>query len=78
MKYHLGQESNGTRRGYYLVKNNVRHFISESVNPAALNRVASRVLNDRAGWGYWIDYSHGADVNGNAAWSNLDHTDSFI
>lgn len=78
MKYHFGQESNGTRRGYYLVKNHNRHFISESVNPEALERVAKRVLSDSVGWDYWIDYSSGADVNGGAAWSNLDHTDNFI
>jgi hypothetical protein len=76
--YHFGQESNGTRQGYYLVKGHMRHFVSETVNPAALNRVASRVLSDAIGWDYWVDYSHGIDVHGKAAWSNLDHADSFI
>lgn len=77
-KYHHGQESNGTRRGYYLVKDHDYHFISETVNPAALDRVASRVLSEKTGWEYWIAYSHGVDVKGKAAWSNCDHIDSFI
>lgn len=75
---HREQEKRGTRPGFYLVKGDARHFIAEHVNPAALERVADRVLSDRVGWGYWIDYSHGIDVHGKPAWSNLDHTDRFI
>ena len=67
-----------TRPGYYLVKGDARYFISESVNPAALNRVADKVLSDRAGWNYWIDYLHGRDIRGNPHWSNVDQSDHFI
>jgi hypothetical protein len=66
------------RPGYYLVKGDVRHFVSESVNEPALNRVANKVLSDAKGWDYWVDYLHGVDVKGNPHWSNVDHTDKFI
>lgn len=72
------QENDGTRPGYYLVKGGARYFISESVNPAALDRVADRVLSDRAGWNYWIDYLHGPDINRTPHWSNVDQSDRFI
>lgn len=75
---HRDAESKGLRPGYYLVKGYERHFISPDVNPAALDRVADRVLSDRAGWDYWIDYSSGPSTNGNPAWSNVDHVDRFI
>lgn len=71
-------EAQGLRRGFYLVKGDARHFISETVDEGALNRVAGRVLSDRTGWGYWVDYSHGPDVHGAPAWSNIDQTDCFI
>ena len=71
-------EANGTRRGYYLVKGDTRHCVSEHVDEAALNRVARRVLSDAKGWDYWVDYSLGVDVHGNPAWINLDQTDRFI
>lgn len=67
-----------SRTGYYLVKDDSRHFIDENVNPSALERVANRVLNDRVGYEYWVDYFHGKDVHGEPAWSNVDHTDRFI
>ena len=72
------QERAGTRPGYYLVKGDARHFISESVNPAALTRVADKVLSDRAGWDYWIDYLQGLDIHRNPHWSNVDQSDRFI
>lgn len=68
----------GLRRGYYLVKNGERHFVSETVSESALNRVCNRVLSESKGWDYWIDYSHGPDVFGNPAWANIDQTDRFI
>lgn len=71
-------EAKGTRRGYYLVKGDTRYFISSTVSESALSKVADRVLSDVVGWDYWIDYSHGEDVFGNAAWSNIDATDNFI
>ena len=67
-----------TRQGYYLIKSDTYHFIAETVNPSALDRVADRVLNDRVGYDYWIDYFHGPDVFGDPAWSNMDQTDKFI
>lgn len=66
------------RPGYYLIKGDARYFVSEHVNEKALNRVADRVLSDKTGWGYWVDYLHGPDVHGNPHWSNVDHTDRFI
>lgn len=72
------KEAVGTRPGYYLVKGVERHFISVSVNPAALERVAKRVLSDAKGWNYWIDRSMGEMIDGSPAWDNLDHTDLFL
>jgi hypothetical protein len=71
-------EAAGTRRGYYLVKGDTRHFVSENVNEISLNRVADRVLSDAKGWDYWVDYSYGKDVHGNPSWCNVDCTDKFI
>ncbi len=71
-------ESTGMRPGYYLVKNGARYFIGSNVDEAKLNRVCNRVLSDVDGWGYWVDYSHGPDVRGNPAWSNVDQTDKFL
>ena len=68
----------GLRQGYYLVKGESRHYISATVSEHALNRVATRVLSDKVGWNYWVDYSHGADVFGNPAWANIDQTDRFL
>lgn len=71
-------EANFTRPGYYLVKNDQRFFISPTVNESSLDKVCNRVLSELKGWDYWIDYSHGADVYGEPAWSNCDQTDLFI
>ena len=71
-------EKTGLRKGYYLVKNETRYFISASVSEPALNLVCNRVLSDSKGWDYWIDYSQGVDTQGNPAWANIDQTDSFI
>jgi len=71
-------EARGFRRGYYLVHNHERHYISETVDLSALERVADRVLSDKTGWDYWIDYSHGPDTNNAPAWANIDQTDAFF
>ena len=71
-------EARCVRPGYYFVKGDERRFISPDVNPGALERVANSTLSEKKGWGYWIDYSHGIDVHGNPAWSNIDQTDRFI
>ncbi len=70
-------EQNYTRVGYYLVHSSGRFFISEKVNPCALERICDKVLTD-TDYDYWIDYSFGYDVNQVVAWSNIDHTDKFI
>lgn len=72
------KEATGERVGYYLVKGDQRYFISEKVNEAALNKVCDKVLSDKVGWNYWIDYSYGRMIDGNIAWVNIDQTDRFI
>lgn len=66
--------------GYWLVRDSdeQRFYIDKSVNCTALENVADKVLNDKTGYGYWIDYCFGIDANRNIAWSNLDNTDKFI
>lgn len=72
--------ADATRRGYWLVRvsDRRRFFISETVSERALNRIATSVLSDKAGWDYWVDYCLGLDVHGRTAWINLDQTDRFI
>lgn len=73
-------EQTKIRKGYWLVRSidKERFFISEKISEHALQRVCDKVLNNRTGFDYWIDYCLGLDVNGREAWSNLDHTDNFI
>ncbi len=68
------------KRGYWLVResDNSRFYVSLTVNEPSLDRVCNRVLSDKSGYGYWIDYCLGLDVKGAIAWMNLDYTDSFI
>jgi len=70
----------GTAYGYYLVRasDNQRFFISKTVCLLSLGEVAEKVLSDKHGWDYWIDKSSGTDVDGRAAWSNVDFTDRFV
>ena len=79
-KFITSNEQTKTRKGYWLVRSSdeERFFISEKVSEPALERVCNKVLNNHTGYDYWIDYCLGYDVNGMEAWSNLDHTDSFI
>lgn len=72
--------SSGILRGYYLVRDSdkARFYIAKSVDVNALESVADKMLSDKNGYGYTIAYSYGLDVHGNHAWSNVDHTDSFI
>lgn len=67
-----------TQPGYYLVKDGARYFLSEHVNEPALNQVCNKVLSDKFGWDYWVDYLHGFDVHGASHWSNVDHSDRFL
>lgn len=69
---------NNPAPGYYLVKGDARYFIGAIISEPSLNRVAERVLSDRTGWNYWVDYCMGRDVTGRAAWANVDKTDLFI
>lgn len=66
--------------GYYLIRTSdqSRYFVSDNVNEYALNKVATKVLSDKTGWDYWIDYCMGPDVFGNTAWANVDFSDNFI
>lgn len=70
----------GYARGYWLVRNSdkERFYIGKYVNPAALERVANKVLDDKHGYGYWIDWCLGLDFAGRAAWTNLDFSDRFL
>jgi hypothetical protein len=73
------KEANHTRKGFYLVlPSGARHFISESVNPSALERLCDKHLTEATGWEYWIDYSLGVDVEGNPAWVNLNLSYRFL
>lgn len=67
------------KRGYWLVKisDGSKHYVSETVDINALERVAARVLTD-TDYGYTIGYCLGFDVKGAPAWSNNDHTNKFF
>lgn len=80
---HAQAKLNGTAKGYYLVRvsDGARFFINTCVDVLELEAVAETYLGAKHGWDYWdywIDYSSGADVNGNPAWDNLDCTALFI
>ena len=77
-KHKIEAINNTTQPGYYLVKNDERYFVSEHINETALNRVCNKVLSDRVGWDYWVDYLHGFDVHGARHWSNVDQSDRFL
>lgn len=70
----------GHRQGYWLVRESdkERFYISERICSYSLEKVADKVLNDKTGWNYWIDYCMGLDVTGRVAWRNMDCSDSFI
>ena len=68
-------------RGYYLVlPNGNRHWIGEAIHEAAraMDKVCDKYLSAKEGWQYWVDYCYGYDVEGNLAWSNVDHTDAIL
>lgn len=77
---HAAAKLNGTAKGYYLVRtaDGSRFFINSCIDVLELEAVAETYLGGKHGWDYWIDYSSGADVNGNPAWDNVDHSDLFI
>ena len=70
----------GYRKGYWLVRESdkQRFYISLHVSEYDLYKVAHKVLSDKTGYDYWIDYSSGLDVNGAVAWDNIDYTDKFM
>lgn len=70
----------GYRQGYWLVRDGdkERFYISERICSYSLEKVADKVLNDKTGFDYWIDYCMGLDVTGRTAWRNMDCSDYFI
>lgn len=68
-----------TKRGYWLVKTSdkSKHYISETVDIGALERVADKALTD-TDYEYTIAYCLGLDVKGAVVWSNNDHTNKFF
>ena len=74
------QEDSYCRIGYWLVRDfdGQRFFISEKVDKQALEKICDKVLTDKTGSDYWIDYCYGLDVQGIPAWSNIDQIDQFI
>ena len=78
-EYYNGMK-HGVTKGYYLVVPTGRYFIGASINEARkrIDRACDKHLSESNGWDYWIDYSHGKDIFGNAAWSNLDHSVNIV
>lgn len=74
------QEDNYCRIGYWIVRgyDDQRFFISEKADKKALEKICDKVLTDKTGYEYWIDYCFGLDVQGIPAWSNIDQIDKFI
>jgi hypothetical protein len=68
-----------SKRGYWLVKTSdkSKHFVSETADIDALERVADKVLTD-TDYEYTMAYCLGLDVKGAVAWSNNDHTHRFF
>lgn len=67
-----------TTKGYWLVTRRGRFFIGPDASERALEKACNRELREEEGWDYWVDYCHGADVQGRPAWENLDLTDRFF
>ncbi len=67
-----------TTPGYWLVTPRGRFYISPNVDLSALEIVCRRELRESEGWEYWIDFCNGPDVDGRAAWVNLDLTERFF
>ncbi len=76
----LQAQEQGIAIGYYLVRESdkARFYISKVVDTYALEKVADKVLSDKTGYDYYVDYSFGADLQGKPAWMNLDLTDRFL
>jgi hypothetical protein len=74
------EKENGFAIGYYLVResDSKRFFISKIVDVRALEKIASEVLSEASGYGYWVDRSMGKAVDGSPAWMNRDFTDRFF
>lgn len=67
-----------TTKGYWLVTQRGRFFIGAEAKERALEKVCNSELREEEGWEYWVDYCHGADIQGRPAWANLDLTDHFF
>ena len=72
--------SDGYRKGYWLVResDNKRFFIDEKINLKSWADTCRKALSNKTGYGYWIDYSDGLDINGITAWCNIDYTACFM
>ena len=70
----------GYRKGYWLVResDNQRFYIGLYTDECDLNVVARKVLSDKTGYQYWIDYCFGLDVYGKIAWNNIDCSFRFL
>ena len=70
----------GYRKGYWLVResDNQRFFIDEKINLKAWADTCRKALSNKTGYGYWIDYSSGLDIDGVTAWCNIDYTACFM
>lgn len=77
-RYRDSLKLTGELPGYYLKIGDGFYYVSATVDIHALESVAEKVLNNKTGFNYWIDYSNGLDVTGKVAWSNLDFTDRFF
>lgn len=67
------------QKGYYLVRESdgVRFFIGPYASMRYLDKVCDKVLSDKHGWDYWIDFYHGLDIEGRPYWSNIDQVEAF-
>jgi hypothetical protein len=57
--------------GYYLIRQSDQsmYYVSADINPAALERVCDRVLNDRHGYDYTVRRFCGLDIDGREWWA---------
>ena len=73
--------SDGMLVGYYLcLPDGTRRWFGGTLKQAKahFDNACDQYLTAKAGWQYGVEYSHGPDAKGNAAWDNLDLTDRFV
>lgn len=76
----LEQENNLSRVGYWLVRSSdkARFYISKDIDCNKLEQVCNKVLTEKTGYDYWVDYCLGLDITGRTACCNIDQSDSFM